>query len=222
MKWLYKLERKYGRFCIPNLMLYVVLTMLCVYAMTYIFGVPLVSYLGLSLPTLLSGQVWRLVTFIFIPPATSVIGLAFTLYFYYFVGSALENEWGSFEFNVYYLFGMVGAIIAALLSGYADNTYLNLSLFLAFAQLFPEERLMLFYLIPVKVKWLAYVDWVLFGLALVFGNWSTRAAALASLINFFIFFGPGFIQRMKQNRQYAATRKNWKRQINQNDRFRHY
>ena len=135
-----------------------VLTMLCVYAMTYIFGVPLVSYLGLSLPTLLSGQVWRLVTFIFIPPATSVIGLAFTLYFYYFVGSALENEWGSFEFNVYYLFGMVGAIIAALLSGYADNTYLNLSLFLAFAQLFPEERLMLFYLIPVKVKWLAYVE----------------------------------------------------------------
>ena len=92
------------------------------------------------------------------------------------MGSALENEWGSFEFNVYYRFGMVGAIIAALLSGYADNTYLNLSLFLAFAQLFPEERLMLFYLIPVKVKWLAYVDWVLFGLALVFGNWSTRAA----------------------------------------------
>lgn len=222
MKWLYKLERKYGRFCIPNLMLYVVLTMLCVYAMTYIFGVPLASYLGLSLPTLLRGQVWRLVTFIFIPPATSLIGLAFTLYFYYFVGSALENEWGSFEFGVYYLFGMIGAIVAALLSGYADNTYLNLSLFLAFAQLFPEERLMLFYLIPVKVKWLAYIDWVLFGLALVFGSWSTRAAVIASLINFFIFFGPGFIKRMKQNRQYAATRKNWKRQMNQNDRFRHY
>lgn len=217
MKWLYQWERKFGRFCIQNLMTYICLTMLAVFILEYVVRIPITSLLSLNRAMLLRGQVWRLITFIAVPPATSILTVFLALYFYYFIGNALEDAWGAFEFNVYYLFGMIGAIIAALITGYGSNTYLNLSLFLAFAQLYPEERVMLFYLIPIKVKYLAYVDWALFALnffaALITGSWSTCAAIVASLVNFFIFFGPGFINRYRDNRRYSEVRRNWKRQM---------
>lgn len=216
MQWLYRWERKYGRFAIQNLMVYICLTMLAVFLLDTIIGIPVSSLISLSRGALLRGQVWRLVTFIFVPPASGVITILFALYFYYFIGSSLENAWGSFQFNVYYLCGMAGAIIAALISGYGNNTYLNLSLFLAFAQLFPEHQVLLFYFIPIKVKYLAYLDWALFAVnfitGLIFRDWATCMAILMSLLNFFLFFGPGLLQRLRDQRRYSAVRKNWRNQ----------
>lgn len=220
MQWLYRLERKFGRYAIPNLMVYICLTMLAVFLLDAIVGIPVSSLISLNRAALLRGQVWRLLTFIFVPPASGVITILFALYFYYFIGSGLESAWGAFQFNVYYLCGMLGAIIAALVSGWGNNTYLNLSLFLAFAQLFPDHQVLLFFFIPVKVKYLAYLDWALFALSFITGllmrDWSTCMAIIMSLLNFFLFFGPGFMQRMRDRRRFSAVRRNWKNQMRNN------
>lgn len=221
MQWLYRLERKYGRFAVPNLMIYITLTMLAVYILQGVVGIPVMPWLAFSRAAILRGQIWRLITFVFSPPGSGVLTVVIALYFYYFIGSSLENAWGAFQFNVYYLFGILGAIIAGFISGSTTNTYLNLSLFLAFAQLYPEQRVLLFFIIPVKVKWLAWADWALFGLqflagvfyGFVYKDWSTCAAILMSLLNFFLFFGPGFADRWKNNRRYSATRRNWRREM---------
>ena len=220
MQWLNRLERKFGRFAIPNLMVYICLTMLAVFLLDVIIGIPVSSMIALSRAALLRGQIWRLVTFIFVPPASGVITILFALYFYYFISPSLEGAWGSFRFNAYYLCGMLGAVLAALISGWGSNTYLNLSLFLAFAQLFPEHQVLLFYILPVKVKYLAYVDWALFALSFITGlltrDWATCMAILMSLLNFFLFFGPDFTRRFRDNRRYSAVRKNWRNQMRNN------
>jgi membrane associated rhomboid family serine protease len=200
MNWLYKLERRFGRFGITNLMLYIVTTMLFVAIFDMVIGFPLSRWLALIPAYVMQGQIWRLITFIFLPPATSPLALVLSLYFYYIMGSTLERVWGTFRFNLYYLFGMVGCIIAGLITGYGTNVYLNLSLFLAFAYLFPEHKVLLFYVIPIKMKYIAYLDWALFALELLTGSWSAKAAVIASLINFFIFFGPDIVERIRRRR----------------------
>lgn len=213
MKWLNKLERKFGRYAIPNLMYYIIGITMAVYVVQYILNIPLYSYLAFVPGLIMKGQVWRIIAFIFIPPASSIVTIAFVMYFYYMMGMTLENEWGTFKFNVYYLFGMIGTIIAAFLAGDGTSVYLNLSLFLAFAYIFPDVEILLFFILPVKVKWIAYLDWAYFILSLIFGTMSTRIAAIASLINFFIFFGDDFINYIKNQRKYGATRRNFKREM---------
>jgi membrane associated rhomboid family serine protease len=213
MKWLNKLERKFGRYAIPNLMNYIVGMTMAVYIVQYVLNISAYRYLAFIPDLIMKGQVWRIITFIFIPPASSIITIAFVIYFYYLMGTTLENEWGTFKFNIYYLFGMIGTIIAAFLTGSGTSVYLNLSLFLAFAYLFPDVEILLFFILPVKVKWIAYLDWVYFILSLIFGTMSTRIAVTASLINFFIFFGEDLINYIKYQRKYGATRRNFKREM---------
>lgn len=161
------------------------------------------------------GQIWRLFTFIFVPPASSVLTLALALYFYYFIGSTLERVWGTFRFNVYYLCGLLGCMAAGLITGYGSNDYLNLSLFLAFAYLFPNHEVLLFFIIPIKMKYLAYLDWALFAISLIFGSWASRAAVIASLINFFLFFGPDIWYQIKMRRG-NATQRNFRKYYRNN------
>lgn len=213
MKWLNKLERKFGRYAISNLMYYIIGITLAVYIVQYVLNISAYSYLAFIPGLIMKGQVWRIITFIFIPPASSIVTIAFVMYFYYMMGTTLENEWGTFKFNIYYLFGMIGTIIAAFLTGDGTSVYLNLSLFLAFAYLFPDIEILLFFILPVKVKWIAYMDWAYFIFSLIFGTMSTRVAAIASLINFFIFFGDDFINYIKHQRKYGATRRNFKREM---------
>jgi membrane associated rhomboid family serine protease len=213
MKWLNKLERKFGRYAISNLMYYIIGITLAVYIVQYVLNISAYRYLAFIPGLIMKGQVWRIITFIFIPPASSIVTIAFVMYFYYMMGTTLENEWGTFKFNIYYLFGMIGTIIAAFLTGDGTSVYLNLSLFLAFAYLFPDIEILLFFILPVKVKWIAYMDWAYFIFSLIFGTMSTRVAAIASLINFFIFFGDDFINYIKHQRKYGATRRNFKREM---------
>lgn len=213
MKWLNKLERKFGRYAIPNLMNYIVGITMAVYILQYILNISAYQCLAFIPGLIMKGQVWRIITFIFIPPASSIITIAFVMYFYYLMGTTLENEWGTFKFNIYYLFGMIGTIIAAFLTGSGTSVYLNLSLFLAFAYLFPDVEILLFFILPVKVKWIAYIDWAYFILSLIFGSMSTRIAVIASLINFFIFFGEDFINYIKYQKKYGSTRRNFKKEM---------
>lgn len=217
MNWLNKLERKFGRIGVPNLMLYIVIGNLIVFLFDILLfakgGVTFSSYLSLNPDAVMHGQVWRLITFVFIPPETSPIWLAFVLYFYYFVGSSLESAWGSFRFTLYYLIGMIGTIIAGLFTGAGTAVFLNLSLFFAFATLFPDHQVLLFFFIPIKVKWLGLLDAVLFLITIVISPLPAKIAALVAIANYFLFFGPTFINKIKYYFQYRKTRNNFRQKM---------
>ena len=211
MNWLDKIERKCGRIAVPNLMFFIICGMFAVFLCELIVPeLRLTYWMYLDRDLIFQGQVWRLLTFILIPTSTSPLWILFSLYFYYLAGSGLESQWGSFRFNFYYLIGMVGTIIAAMITGSADNTYLNFSLFFGFAALFPNFQVLLFFIIPIKIKYLAWLDALLFLAGFIFGTWSARAAILFSLVNFFLFFGGDFFRGIKQNLQYRKRQKEFR------------
>lgn len=164
MKWLDTLERKFDRFSIGNLMQYICLTMAALYIFAAIQpNVPIFSLIALSPYRIMQGQIWRLVTFIFMPPSSGLFAFV-AIYFYYWLGQNLEYYWGTTRFNLYYLFGMIGAIIAAFITNSTGTSdYLNLSLLLACAALFPDTEVLFMFLIPMKMKWLGIIDAVLLG-----------------------------------------------------------
>lgn len=216
MRWLDKLERKYGKYAIKGLMTYIVGISGFVYLLnmmdtrgTYI------SKLALIPALVMRGEVWRLITYIFIPPSASAIFIIFALYLYYMIGTALEHEWGSFRFNLYYLIGMVGTTIAAFITGgAATSTYLNLSLFLAFAKLYPNYEILIFFFFPVRMRYLALFNWILIGYTVIFEpSISLKVAALASLLNYFVFFGKDVVTKSKRTRTVYNNRRKFQENI---------
>ncbi|MBR1529419.1 MAG: rhomboid family intramembrane serine protease [Oscillospiraceae bacterium] len=146
---------------------------------------------------IMQGQVWRIVTFLFLPPDSSPLFVVFALYFYWLIGKSLEHQWGSFRFNVYYFIGVIGTIIGGIITGMTTNTYLNLSLFLAFAMLFPNFEVLLFFFIPVKIKFLGMLDGALLLFSLILGTVPEKIAILVSVLNFILFFGKDLINKIK-------------------------
>lgn len=208
--FLYRLEYKLGRFAIPNLMLLIIGGMGIVYVADLCLasmGLSLSSWIWFDRAAVLSGQVWRVFTFIFLPPDSSLLFIALSLYFYFILGRALEQEWGAFRFNLFYLCGMIGSIIAGFLTGYATNGYLNMSLFLAFALLFPDYEFLIFFILPVKAKYLALIDAILYALSFIFGDWSIRVAILFSFANLALFFWPDLVWYVKRLRRNAKLRR---------------
>jgi len=213
MKWLNRFERKFPRFGIPNLITYIVVAMLFVYIFDSVAqNTSLSSLLYFSRTLVLQGQLWRLVTFTVLPPNTSIIFVVFSLYFSYMIGYAIETEWGTCIFTVYYLIGVAGSIAAGFITGTAFNIYLNLSLFFAFAILFPDFQILLFFVLPIKIKYIAFLNALFFAVNLILGTWAERAAIIASLINLLIFFSGTLIKTIKRERQYHKTRVNFRRQ----------
>ena len=206
--WLDKLERKFSRYAIPNLITYIIILYAAGFALELINPTFYSQFLSLDASKILQGQIWRIVTFIIQPPSDSLIFIAFALYLYYMIGKQLEAAWGAFRFNLYFFSGMLfivlGAILAYLLTGTVlpmDTWYLNLSLFFAFAALYPDIQLLLFFIIPIKIKWLAILDGLYFIYAIVqaflpaydggvFGIYykANALAAFISILNFIIFF----------------------------------
>jgi hypothetical protein len=142
---------------------------------------------------LVRGEVWRLITFLFLPPmlgrsTLDLILAFFVLQFSWTVLSSLEAEWGAVRFWTYYLIGALGTIAGALLTGYADNTYLYLSLLLAFGTVFPDYEILLFLILPVKMKWLAIFDGAFLVYSFIVGSYSARAAIAMALLNYSLFF----------------------------------
>ena len=191
MNWITKLERKFGRYCIPNLISILIGGQILVYAVELFVNQYISFYLNLDRGALLAGQIWRVITFMFVPfsgggPLSVVLGIYFT----WFIGTALEKEWGDFRFNLYLLLGMLGAVLACLCTGWADTYCLSLSLLLAFAMLYPEVQVLLFFVIPVRVKYFG-----LFAAALWVFSFLTAAPLgklnyLLCMVGFAAFFGP--------------------------------
>jgi membrane associated rhomboid family serine protease len=151
------------------------------------------------------GELWRLVTYIFIPQTSSAFWVFFLLLFMWFLATALEEHWGALKLNVFYLVGMIGCTIAAFFfGGGSSNTFLNLSLFFAFATLAPNYEIFLFFILRARVK---YIAWVLAGmLALQFAllPLPAKMAMAASLANYLLFFLPGFVRETATRRNDAA------------------
>lgn len=209
--WIDKLNRKCGRHSIHNLMTIIVVGMGIVFLFDMMYpvtGVSLSSLLSFNRAAVLHGQIWRLITFVFIPPNASVIFILFSLYFYWLIGNALENQWGSFRFNVYYFCGMIGTVLAGMITGYATNSYLNLSLFLAFALIYPDYQVLLFFFLPIKIKYLAFIDAAGLLFMFVMDSWRGRIALLVSLANVLLFFWGDFIGRIKVAKRRYEFRKN--------------
>lgn len=186
-----KLERRFGRYAIPQLILYVVGINGLMYLLSYAYPQSdLFGMLALVPHRIMQGEVWRLITFVFIPPAASLLWIFFILYFTWMIGSALEQEWGSFRFNLYYFAGILATAAGAFAAGGgATALYLNLSLFLAFARIYPDYEVLLFFVLPVKVKYLAWLNWFFLAFTVLTAPLSVKVAALVSVANYFLFFG---------------------------------
>ena len=147
----------------------------------------------------LMGEWWRLITFLFIPPSNHPVFVFFAWYLFYLMGGALEGHWGTFRYNVFLLIGyLVTVAVSFLIPMFpATNVFIGGSVFLAFAFLYPDFQLYIFFILPVKIKWLALLTWLGYAYELLFGSWLTRLLVLASICNFLLFFGRDILWRMK-------------------------
>jgi hypothetical protein len=190
------------RFGIRNLMLYIVIGN----AVVWLFGKmdttqSLMNLLTFDAAAIFTrGEVWRLLTFVLIPEQDG-LWLLIALYFYYWIGGTLERHWGPGKFTIYYLSGMVFNILYGtlvwLLGGevFVTASYINLSMFFSFATLYPETVILLFFFIPVKVKWLAYVDAAIFALAVIFRPFPRNLLPIVAVLNYLVFCGGWLFDR---------------------------
>lgn len=192
MDFLNRMERKlHGKFGNSPIFPYLIYTMAGIAILDFFLrDLHLVQRLAFNRDLIFKGEVWRLLTFLLIPPNMgNPIYTALMLFLYYSIGVALENRWGKARFLLYYLIGAACAILAGLISGWGHNQYLYLSMYLAFAMLFPNFQLLLFFVLPVKVKWLAILTGAFLLFAFIMGGWTERLAILFGLVNFVLFFG---------------------------------
>ena len=189
MKIIDQLDRKFGRFAIPNLTIYLIAGQSFFYLM-FMTGKLERSATFFSAGMLMEGEWWRLFTLPFDPPRQSLLFTLFAWYFFYLMGSALEEHWGAFRYNAYLLLGCIITVAASfLIPGYpVGNAFLAGSIFLAFATLFPDFQILIFFVLPVRVKWLALLAWLGYAYQLIFGDWGIRLMVLAAIANYLIFF----------------------------------
>jgi hypothetical protein len=210
MSLLTRLERFLGRFAISNLSLYLVAGQVLFWGLAALSGFNL-ERIALRPAAVYAGEVWRLVTFLFLPPgggtgALAIVFLAFAWYIFYLMGTALEHYWGTYRYNAFIGLGWLLTTAVAFLTpgAYASNLFLAGSVFLAFAFLNPDFELLIFFILPVRIKWIALVQWLYYGFVLVVGTWSDRLMVLAATGNFLIFFSGDIVARIRTGRRRMA------------------
>ena len=226
MSWIDKLERKFGRRGIPNLTMYMVIC----YVLGYLLNAlnpSLLSMLSLEPAMILRGQIWRLVTWVIYPPQNGnflffVIAIFF---FYYPIGNSLERTWGTFRYNLYIFSGLffvvVGAFLTYFLTGRVflvgsvfTTYYVSTSVFLAYAACYPDMQLLLWFVIPIKMKWMGW----LYGIMILYdivsyvrmGAWVMTVPIIASFLNFILFFFSG-INLHRYNPKEVKRRREFKK-----------
>lgn len=209
MRFIQFLERKFKRYAIPNLMKYII-ALYGVGILIYSFNPNAYLFLGLDIDKVLKGQVWRLVTFL-IPMSTfsNILFVFLKAYIFYMIGNALENAWGSFKLNLYFFSAVIFNIIAAFIIfgifranilGYSvymfvlssPLDFIYSSMFFAFAAMYPNTQFLLYFIIPVKVKYLAWINGALYLYNIYqyisMGFYLGIVPIVVSLANFFIFY----------------------------------
>ena len=214
MKFLNKLERKFGRYAVPNLMLYIIILNAAGLLITIMYP-QAQYYLCWSTSAILHGQICRIVSFILVPYTTSPVNFLIFAFLYYLISQTLERVWGSFRMDMYIITGLLGTIVAAFLVYFVFGvemgmqvsiSYLSNSLFLALAATFPDVQFLLFFIIPVKAKWMALLSVVMYlydlmqvvnGLGWMPYGFAMLIMIVFSLINFILYFlGTRDLQRI--------------------------
>ena len=219
------MRKRFERFCfrhrdtgIPNLMLY-----LCIgTAMVYLFSLAtnnylLYAYLGFDRELILQGQVWRLFTYPLLTYRSDILMQLLYLLCYFSLGRAIENTWGTLRFNLFYLSGVVMMdIYCMIFGGTADVYYLNLSLFLSYATMYPNSHFLLFFIIPVKAWIFAIIDLVLVLSGLFTYPFPENLFSVISLANYFLFFGKEVLNLIPVSWR-ANARRLFRKKATQND-----
>ena len=222
-RWLDRFCYKHPRLGIPGLMKYIVIANVAVYLMDMFSNGYFSAMLRFYPALIMEGQVWRLLTFIFVPTSGGfILWFALTTLFYYYIGNALENQWGSTRFTVFYGVGVLLNIFTGMVTYWisgafletASMYYVNMSMFFAFATLYPDMRVLLYGILPLKVKWLAWVDVALLAYNFMTGNIGSKVAIVVSLLNFLLFYissrnykrvSPKEIQRKRAYRKASSA-----------------
>ena len=195
--WVDRLERRLGFLSVPGLPGFLT-AMTAGTALLAAEKPEFVSALALDPGALARGHIWRVLTFLVVPPQASLIWMLLWLAMIYACLSALESAWGEFKLTVYLAIGALASTAAALTTGaVGDNGAVHLASFLAFARLAPEREVLLMFIIPVKLRWVALLAALLTILQLATGDTATRARLLAGLSAYLLYFGPGHWQDLK-------------------------
>lgn len=217
--WLDRFCYKHPKLAIPNLMLYIIagnvfVFILDMFSMNSFYSIS--SYLYFDRAAILGGQIWRIISFVFVPTDSSIFFFAISMYFYYFIARMLEGQWGSTKFTVYYGIGVIMNILVGFLVGYTDVVYMNMALFFAFATMFGETRVLLFFILPIKIKWLAYISGAFFLyqiISLLTSGYPLLALIpIAAILNYFLFFGAALLGSTKSAGQHFAYTQTRQRQ----------
>ena len=209
------LRRRINRFCfqhrskgIPNLMLYISLGCALVYLMTQMTqNALLYSLLVFDREAILHGQVWRLITYPLTFYNSNLLLMAVALFCYYSIGRAMEHIWGTLRYNLFYFCGVILMDIWCMIfGGRADVTYLNLSLFLSYATMFPDAQFLLFFIIPVKAWIFALVDLLMVLYSLLADPFPYNFFSVISLANYFLLFGPDVLNVIPMSWRMNARR----------------
>lgn len=198
-RWLRFLEKRLSFLAVPNIGILVV-TLQALGALM-LFANPLWAERLMLLPEAFrAGEYWRLITFLSLPPTLNPILLLFSLWFLYFVLSTIESQWGSFKTTFYALITWLVTVAYALVASYpvTHSRHFESTLFLAAAALFPETEVQFFFVLPVKMKWLAAFSLALVGWEFAQGDWADRFYLLSIYSAYFVFFGPSAVGRLKQ------------------------
>jgi hypothetical protein len=205
-KWLERAEKRFHWIAIPNLGIFII----ALQAMGFVFlwiksgSDPYAAdswkrLLELNPQAVLAGEIWRVVTFLTIPLSND-IWMIFVLWFLYFVFGSLGRAWGDFKLTVYFLIAWVGAVVASLVFKVPVESFLFIetTFFFALATLIPDYEISILLVLPVKIKWVALFSATLMILIpLLVGDWAYRLYVLIASMNYLLFFGPGFIQKIR-------------------------
>ena len=199
MSLLKRLEARFRRWAIPNLT-GVIIGGQVVLFLAYLLragqggGDPFV-HLYLDPGKILEGEIWRVLSFAFIPFSTNILWAFISWMLFYMFGSSLENQWGVFRYNLFLGIGLMATVAATFVTlaiGPGDvggNQFLYGTVFLAFARLFPNFTINLFFVLPIEIKWLALLAWIGYAIQLIQGDWMVRLLVIASVANYLVFFG---------------------------------
>jgi hypothetical protein len=210
MSLLSRLEPKIGRFAVPNLTVLLIAGQVFLYVAQQMNpqqgGADVLDKIRFYPASVLSGEVWRLVTFLFDPPLTNLLFAFFFWYLLYLMGTTLEASWGTFRYNVFLAIGYLATVASAFviylalggLNMPANNGFLYGTVFLAFARLYPDFVMYIFFILPVKIRWLAMFQWLVYGVNFIVGPPMIKGMIAASVLNYLLFFGRDIWRDMKQ------------------------
>jgi len=220
-RWLDRFCYNHPNFGIPGLMKYIAIGNVAVFLLDmFSTQMSFTSLIAFYPSLILQGQIWRLVTFVFVPLNNSLIWFVLSVMLYYFLGTALERQWGSARFSLFYAMGIVLNVLVGFviyfaagrpLMATANMYYVNMSLFFAFATLYPDTQFMVYFIIPVKVKWLAWLDAALFAIEILGSLFSGQplmaAIPVVAILNYLVFFWDdlsGMVRRTGERAAYRA------------------